>query len=170
MVEEVPEAAPHALRVAYAAAVFPFMVPVYVVHELAHSVAVLPWGGPSGFYLIFDKDEEGVLRRIPIGAAVSHRDLEGRPEAFVTLAPLLLNVPAAALFAMPGDAAMVAGAVLGVAGLTGIGDLMSLLDHEKYVEDFGLDTAEHRLVVDATRLGLGGGHEPERTMSYGDAE
>lgn len=99
------------------------VLPVMVVHELAHIVACLAldvelWelgyvpGGDGGIAVWF----------------VSHEETSGLAEPFVTLAPLLLLPIGLALV----RDFLVMGAIIGTAGWAGLGDLMHLL-HEKGV-------------------------------------
>lgn len=133
------------------AVTFLLSVPSLLLHELAHAVACLPWGGPDALYLILDGSKDGPVSRIPIGAAVYHeRDYSWPSDAFVSLAPFVWLAALPFVGTQPSPEGAVA-LVAVLAGVTTVGDLLKLVSPDAFAEAFGQDEWELRLVIDFSR-------------------
>lgn len=152
------------VTVAYHLTTFVLTFPPLVLHELAHYLGCLPWGGPDGIYGIYDTEQTGVLAHLPVGFAVHHSTVEY--ELVPGLAPLAYL--AVTLAFPPGSLTFVGGAAATVVFLAGFVGLFDALHHvapERYVDLFDPDgTHEYRLLIDLTAVGLGGDDPPTRSM------
>jgi len=134
----------------FALVAFVLSVPSLTLHELAHYVACLPWGGPDGVYLIYDRSKPGLASRIPVGAAVYHTGINERNRLLITFAPLAyLVLP---VFVHPvSKLADFATIIVFLAGFATVGDGLKFVSpglYERLLDSNG--EHEFRLFMDLT--------------------
>lgn len=158
-------------RVAYEGILFFLLIPTYVAHEAAHAIATIPWGGPSGAYLIYDESRRGFLANIPIGAAIVHNvNASDAVETMITMAPLGLLALSKPLVQIQISWVQAVGIALFIAGILAFGDLIKIIDADLYTRMFHLKSVRYKRVIDFTAHGFGNELEPPASATREDLQ
>lgn len=139
-------------------------IPILVLHELAHYVACVPFGGPDGVYYIRDPSRPGIRGRLPVGAAIYHQFGDHAFRPIISLAPLAYLVllgPIGEYLTSPWG--MMAGMIVFLAGVVGFFDALNCWFPNVYAKLLDPERShEAVLLIDLTPWT--GGEAPKRQM------
>lgn len=128
------------------------LLPSIALHELAHVVALLPYGGPDAIVLVTDPAEtRGPVPRTPAAVGVWYDyELQGAHQALVALAPFVYIVPLLVFLPLETWLTSVAGFVLMWAWFPAVFDALELASPQLYDDWFDPGDWELHVLLDFT--------------------